>query len=144
MSALLRSAKGANTYSTEIREAIVTSNSVSLPQWTKGITASNSSVSPGSTVSFNINFNSPDWEQEIGHYFYYGIKNLHATDSITFKRGPLDHFEQIVITINDSSQTITLKHPAIREIVSDWFLNEGLRMYEKSLLSIRYVLIICR
>lgn len=131
MSALLRSAKGANTYSTELREAIVTSNTLSFPQWTKGITASNSSVSPGGTVTFNININSPDWEQEIAHYFYYGIKNSHATDSLNFKQGPKYHFEQMVITVNDSASTITLKLPAICEIMSDWFLNKGLRMYEE-------------
>ena len=78
MSALLRSAKGANTYSTELREAIVTSNTLSFPQWTKGITASNSSVSPGGTVTFNINVNSPDWEQEIAHYFW---NSTHLTES---------------------------------------------------------------
>lgn len=130
MTTLLRTAKNAITYSTELREAIVKNPLNSLPQWTQGITASNSNVKPGATVSFNINYNSPDWEQEYRHYFYYGITNASTTDTITFKRGPIDHFEQIVITINDSSQTITLKNPAIREITSDWFLNEGLKMYQ--------------
>lgn len=129
-SALLRSAKNSVTYSNEQRMAIVKNSANSLAQWTTGITASSSSVAPGSTVTLDVKYNSPDWEQEIAHYFNYSIQNSSATDSITFRQGPLYHFEQIVITINDSRDTITLNIPAIKELVADYLLNTGLKIYE--------------
>jgi hypothetical protein len=133
MTLLLRTANEKDVASTEQRQAIVRSRFNNVQQWSKGVTATTKNISPGTQTVINVLFNSPNWEQELGHYCVFDLYNKHATATLTLKHASFAIFDEIYLSPNGSNYKIELKNLSqIREIISEYYLNQGLNIYEES------------
>lgn len=132
MSNLLAVSKGASVGKTPQRTTVVDHKMNNVLQWSKGVSAAPKSCDVGTTTAIDIKFNSRDFEQEVSHYLVYDIKNASATEAVTFKNGALNHWEELVLIINDSTQKIEIdSHAQVREIVADYYLEKyGLDIWE--------------
>jgi hypothetical protein len=133
MSLLLRTANEKDVASTTQRQAVIRSRFNSVVQWSKGVTASTKNINPGTTTKIDVLYNSPNFEQEIGHYIVCDIANAHATATLTLKNGTINLFDEITFSPNGSNYKIEIKNLSqIREITSEYYLNMGLNIYEDS------------
>jgi hypothetical protein len=133
MSAILRNT--GPVASSETRQAILRSNLNSTVQWSQGVSANPKTVVVGGGTIVDIKLGSKDPEVELSHWWKYERKNTHATASITCKRGCLNDWDEVIISTNDSTDravNITGKHAlsTMRSIISDYFLNLGINIYE--------------
>jgi hypothetical protein len=133
MSQLIRTDPKSKVFSTFQRSAIMNAPFKSVFQVDKGTTASPSAVSPGSTTSINIKINGRNIEQEENQYIVYEVENKSAVQTVTFKRGPLTHWDKITITVSNSRDKIEIDGlNDVIELFSESLLNEGQMIYENS------------
>jgi hypothetical protein len=123
--------------SSETRQAIVKSVINSIPQWSEGVSASTKNIVPGGSTVIDLKIGQRDPEVEGSHWIVYDKKNNHATASLVCKRGSLNDFSEVIISTNDGSDrqvNITGQYAlsTIRSIISDYFLNMGINIYEDS------------
>jgi hypothetical protein len=133
MSLALRNASA--IASTETRQTIVKSMTNTIPQWSTGNSATTKNLSPGQSTIIDLKFNSSDPEIELSHWMVYEKENKHATSSLLCRRGSLNDFSEVFISTNGSSDkqvSIEGKNALslVRTIISDYFLNMGLNIYE--------------
>jgi hypothetical protein len=133
MSQLIRTSNEKDVASTEQRQAVIKSKANNILQWSKPVTATTKNIGPGTSTQITVNFNSPYFEQEVGHYVQCIVANAHATATLTLKNGPLNIFDSVTLIPNASNYKIELKKIAqIKEIISEYYLNMGLNIYEDS------------
>lgn len=131
MSQLLRTAKNTPVYSTLQRTAIMHEPFKSTMQVEDGTTASPSSISPGGSTSIMIKINPRGYEEEREHFVVYDVANNSASQTVTFKRGPLTHWSEIHLTVQNSRDKVeVLSVDQLIELYSEYALNRGLNVYE--------------
>lgn len=131
MSQLIRTSKNVQLSSTLQRTAIMHEPYKSTWQIDNGTTASPSSITPGGSTVINVKINPRGWEQEECHFLVYEVVNNSALQTCTFKRGPLTHWENITLTIQNSRDKLEItSRDQLIELYNEWALNRGLNVYE--------------